>query len=210
MFGSLGRSVVASLLAIAGSIVLSSLPARAASCNLSTCTFTQGTFTGGVTENPTGLLNYIIPGAVGGTFTTSPIAFEWGFSRPDNPTPQDAGAVKAFAEQWFGVTLSDVVEQVNTLPSSTGFTATTAANVFMVHIGNGELAFLFNTAVALTLTDWTGSGLSNLRSFNFVCTENCANRINPPAVPLPAALPLFASGSAVIGFLAWRRKKRMA
>jgi hypothetical protein len=208
MFGAFGRGVVASIFAISGFVAVCSTPVRAASCNLSTCVFTQGTFTGGVTENPTGLLNYIIPAAVGGTFTTSPIAFEWGFSRPNNPTPQDAASVKAFAEAWLGVTLTDVVEQVNTLPSSTGFTATTAANVFMVHIGNGELVFLFNTAVALTMTNWTGSGLSNLRSFNIACTENCASRINPPAVPLPAALPLFASGSAVIGFLAWRRKKR--
>jgi hypothetical protein len=31
-----------------------------------------------------------------------------------------------------------------------------------------------------------------------------------PAVPLPAALPLFATGLGVLGLLAWRRKKKSA
>ena len=32
----------------------------------------------------------------------------------------------------------------------------------------------------------------------------------PPGTPLPAALPLFASGTGVLGLLAWRRKRRIA
>jgi hypothetical protein len=32
----------------------------------------------------------------------------------------------------------------------------------------------------------------------------------PSSVPLPAALPLFASGLGVMGFIGWRRKKKMA
>jgi len=31
-----------------------------------------------------------------------------------------------------------------------------------------------------------------------------------PQVPLPASLPLFAGGVSLLGFLGWRRKKRMA
>ena len=31
-----------------------------------------------------------------------------------------------------------------------------------------------------------------------------------PPVPIPAALPLFASGLAVLGFAGWRRKKAAA
>jgi hypothetical protein len=31
----------------------------------------------------------------------------------------------------------------------------------------------------------------------------------PPAVPLPAALPLFATGLACLGLLGWRRKKKV-
>src|SRR5262249_37772841 len=31
---------------------------------------------------------------------------------------------------------------------------------------------------------------------------------SPPAVPLPAALPLFATGLGVLGLLGWRRKRK--
>jgi hypothetical protein len=34
--------------------------------------------------------------------------------------------------------------------------------------------------------------------------------INPSATPLPAALPLFASGLGALGFLGWRRKRKAA
>ena len=34
--------------------------------------------------------------------------------------------------------------------------------------------------------------------------------VTPSAVPLPAALPLFASGLGVMGVLAWRRKRKKA
>ena len=204
-------------IAVAASVFATTTPVRAGSCTIGDpCPFTQGLFTGNVSQNPTGALNYIIPAAVGGTFTTSPIAFQWGFSVPDNPTPQDAGSIQAFAASWFGVALTSLVDAndkagtTSTL-SGTGFSTSTTANVYAVHFGGGELAFLFNTAVALSLSDWTGPGLSNFRSYNIVCTEACPGQQgNPPGVPLPAALPLFASGSAVIGFFAWRRKKRVA
>ena len=42
-----------------------------------------------------------------------------------------------------------------------------------------------------------GSSLDNLR-YNVV------------VVPLPAALPLFGTGLGKLGFLGWRRKRRMA
>jgi hypothetical protein len=38
--------------------------------------------------------------------------------------------------------------------------------------------------------------------------DNLAVRIND--VPLPAALPLFATGLGALGLLGWRRKKRAA
>ena len=37
----------------------------------------------------------------------------------------------------------------------------------------------------------------------------CAPPPPPPAVPLPGALPLFVSGGGLLGFLGWRRKRRM-
>jgi hypothetical protein len=35
-------------------------------------------------------------------------------------------------------------------------------------------------------------------------------QVTPSATPLPAALPLFASGAGVFGFLGWRRKRRQS
>ena len=32
----------------------------------------------------------------------------------------------------------------------------------------------------------------------------------PSAVPLPAALPLFGAGLAIMGFIGWRRKRKAA
>ena len=32
----------------------------------------------------------------------------------------------------------------------------------------------------------------------------------PAVIPLPAALPLYGTGLAVMGFLGWRRKRRAA
>src|SRR5262245_30564907 len=120
--------------AVAGLLVISSVPARAASCQISDpCNFTQGLFTGNVTQNPTGALSYVFTG-LGATFTTNPVAFMWGFSIPDNPTPQDAGSIQAFAQLWLGQTLTGLIDAndksgtTSTL-SSTGFSASTAANV---------------------------------------------------------------------------------
>ena len=88
-----------------------------------------------------------------------------GLFRSHNPTPQDAGSIQAFAASWFGVTLTSLVDAndksgTSSTLSGTGFSTTTTANVYAVHFGGGELAFLFNTAVALSLSNWTGPGLA--------------------------------------------------
>ena len=44
-----------------------------------------------------------------------------------------------------------------------------------------------------------------------VCTdENCNPIEEPSATPLPAALPLFATGLGALGLLGWRRKRKQA
>lgn len=52
-----------------------------------------------------------------------------------------------------------------------------------------------------------GSGDTNIAALN-----SLAYAINPSvsAVPVPAALPLFGTGLAIMGFLGWRRKRKAA
>jgi len=47
--------------------------------------------------------------------------------------------------------------------------------------------------------------------FNFSNTNITASAVSDVEItPLPAALPLFASGAGVLGFLGWRRKRKQA
>jgi hypothetical protein len=41
-------------------------------------------------------------------------------------------------------------------------------------------------------------------------SSNTVLTLTPVATPLPAALPLFATGLGALGLLGWRRKKRAA
>ena len=44
--------------------------------------------------------------------------------------------------------------------------------------------------------------------FNFLAIDNSSLTVAGAATPLPAALPLFASGLGAMGFLGWRRKRK--
>ena len=77
-----------------------------------------------------------------------------------------------------------------------------AANVFGVHLGGGAgggyvLAFLYPTAITNFAISGLPNGVSFIRAFNA-----------PTPVPLPAALPLFATIVAGGGLIAWRRNRR--
>ena len=55
------------------------------------------------------------------------------------------------------------------------------------------------------LQNWALGGRFSPTLFNF-------DTIDPPvsAVPVPAALPLFGTGLALMGFIGWRRKRKLA
>jgi len=46
--------------------------------------------------------------------------------------------------------------------------------------------------------------------FAFLAIDNSSLDAAAAAVPVPAALPLFASGMGMFGLLAWRRKRKSA
>lgn len=72
---------------------------------------------------------------------------------------------------------------------------------------------LMDTIVIATFL--TGDGFDQLKQFNIsglvFCSPTGSGCAPPPSlIPLPGALPLFMAGAGVLGFVGWRRKKRMA
>jgi hypothetical protein len=53
---------------------------------------------------------------------------------------------------------------------------------------------------------WVSAFVSGGETFTNLLT----GELTTAATPLPAALPLFASGAGVIGLFGWRRKKKKA
>ena len=214
----IGSSLIATIAASAAFFAWIGV-AEAGSCSVSgpnACVFTPGLFTGNVSQNPTGSLNYIIPSISNlGTFTTSPIAFEWGYSVGDNPTPQDAGSIQAFVAAWTGLPVGSVIDandQSGTTSTfgGSGFSTTTLADAYAVHYGNGELLFLFQTPTAFSFSNWSLGNLSNFRSYD-VTWPGPGPGPGPSQTPIPGALWLFGTvlaGGAGLG--RWRNKRRKA
>ena len=90
--------------------------------------------------------------------------------------------------------------------------ASFAAGNFSLHVdvqGNVFSAFVNGSATPITtLTSSTfTSGQAGLYDNN---ANQTFDNFQISAVPLPAALPLFASGAGLLGFFGWRRKRKMA
>jgi hypothetical protein len=68
----------------------------------------------------------------------------------------------------------------------------------------GPCAFLSNPALTVFLSTGTNGAGGN------VATSTISFTSSTGAVPLPAALPLFATGLAALGVLGWRRKRKAA
>jgi hypothetical protein len=64
-----------------------------------------------------------------------------------------------------------------------------------------------NSAVAIVDPYFDLSGLPD--GVTFEISNGIGNAL-PSATPIPAALPLFASGLGALGLLGWRRKKKAA
>jgi hypothetical protein len=70
--------------------------------------------------------------------------------------------------------------------------AVAGTQVFSVNLSNASLTLLF---------DYGGGVLGAANGTAFV-------NENTTSTPLPAALPLFATGIGAMGFVGWRRKRR--
>ena len=66
----------------------------------------------------------------------------------------------------------------------------------------------FIATTASTLIAFSGSGSPEGGSTSYLGLDNVSLSDPPSPVPLPATLPLFATGLAGLGLLGWRRKKK--
>jgi hypothetical protein len=90
----------------------------------------------------------------------------------------------------------------------------------MTSPGNGTLSFLFDGSFTYTPDpNFSGTDTFSYDDFGFIFSpfdETISNIatvsivVTPTATPLPAALPLFASGLGVMGLFGWRRKRKAA
>ena len=89
------------------------------------------------------------------------------------------------------------------LGNSFKYTATSPLAQSGNSLGSGETSSQFAFYSLLVTSDWTIELLTPDNETTFV-----SGSVN--AVPLPAALPLFATGLGMMGLLGWRRKKKAA
>ena len=73
---------------------------------------------------------------------------------------------------------------------------------------NAPNSFLSDGLGGRILTLWGADGFTNGEYSG--SNIGLDLRVHLSAVPLPAALPLFGTGLGIMGFIGWRRKRRMA
>jgi hypothetical protein len=99
------------------------------------------------------------------------------------------------------VTYTEVLHYVDYI----GRGADNAIVVYLEGLINSTDSTFVNQAVFFLFNATQVGGPGNILSWSGTETTS-----NPNVIPLPAALPLFASGTGVMGWLAWRRKRKNA
>lgn len=128
-------------------------------------------------------------GSVGANYTQTPPFFSDTFSNsPDASFDFTLGLIPLFGDE-LNLTLSAALTDFD-LSSPNSFTLASGT----------ESAYNF---------EFCGNGVTSTLCGSRSITAGSLDEV-PAATPLPAALPLFASGLGVIGLLGWRRKRKVA
>ena len=128
------------------------------------------------------------PGAVAGQqlFGMSPVPLPLGGSTPVAINPTNGTVTGLTPGTSFTGSLFDVVSLADTL--------------YFVSSTNPTLPFSVNET----------TGVQNFIFLNAPVTDMTAGVTGASTVPIPGALPLFATGLGALGLLGWRRKKKAA
>jgi hypothetical protein len=158
-----------------------------------------------------------VPASAGATtFTLSNVTYNCGFS----PCAAGTGTFTGTFDYNAGVFSNiDIVatggfsSSPNTITFNTN-NGSTATHLDFTNSGNSaEFLSLFLAASLPTSPDSvTGGAVSNgctgCAGNEFPVSGSFVSAVQLNAVPLPAALPLFASGFGALGLLGWRRKRK--
>jgi hypothetical protein len=178
-------------------------PASAATCDLTSCTYNPATDGLPGTSATAGFIDsWFVPSKVPGVGPPP-------LSNPDAPPNQNPATIDTFVEGLTGLNATLVTGGAANC-GQPGFSCTgnvgasdLLASLFAVHLGGGELVFLypnainnFSVTVGANGDIQGGLGLSNIRAYNTT------------AVPIPPALLMFLSGLVMVAWVA--RKGRTA
>ena len=122
------------------------------------------------------------------------------------PGNQGDGTIKNFVNSTFGTSFAGNVAKLDNLNGFGVNWAGPSAGIFALHFGgpHGGNEVLFSLSGNTSIFNFSMSGtqyaLSSLQGFG--SSENVSQ------TPLPAALPLFASGLGSLGLFSWWRKRK--
>jgi hypothetical protein len=165
---------------------------------------------------------FYVPAAMLMIFATPAFSIPVGYSATDTIIVSPYDPPPYFALTSIGPFQDTVGWTASSTPTANTFSSTidwgdgTSASVFNTNLNLttfGTASFIVQHTYAVdgtygvTFTDVvTGTVGGNASTQTFVTTESVA--ITP--TPLPAALPLFATGLGALGLLGWRRKRKNA
>lgn len=146
----------------------------------------------------------ILPALTGGKIGSLTVSVPTGFFFTDFQFSEQ-GADSIFIQAFNGVT------PVGDYTNTDIFNGPTGNQAFLTIAASPGVLF-----TSIVISGALGAKFDELKQFFISGLVNCGPTgsgcapVPPNAVPLPAALPLFAAGAGFLGFVGWRRKKRMA